>query len=178
MRKADLTKAGLGIVVLALGLSAPAGRPNSDMKAQPEKPAVAVQPQPISFSHKKHAFILCSNCHSGATQREQAGFPDTALCMMCHATIKTESKQIQALSEYYPGGRKVKWVRIYTLPDFVFFSHATHHQAGITCVDCHGPVSTRDVLAKEKSVDMVTCMKCHVAKKASTDCALCHVLGH
>lgn len=178
LKKGALTNVTLKVFILVLSLSASAIGLNGDTKVKEVKFPVAVKSQPIPFSHKKHAFILCSNCHTGATRKERAGLPDTALCMMCHAAIKAESKAIQTLRTYYESGKKVEWVRIYTVPDFVFFSHATHHQAGIVCVECHGSVNTRDVLAREKPTDMVSCMKCHMAKKASTDCALCHVLGH
>ena len=66
---------------------------------------------------------------------------------------------------------------VYKVPDFVFFSHAVHGQAGIECQSCHGPVATRSVLRKEVSTSMRTCIECHRVRKAPTDCSRCHELG-
>ena len=49
--------------------------------------------------------------------------------------------------------------------------------AAIECATCHGPVATRDVLQKEVSTSMRTCVECHRGRKASTDCSRCHELG-
>jgi hypothetical protein len=68
-------------------------------------------------------------------------------------------------------------VRVYQTPDFVFFSHKNHLKAGETCETCHGPVATREVLAKEVSTNMTACMNCHVQRGATTECFFCHELG-
>ncbi|MBV8819987.1 MAG: cytochrome c3 family protein, partial [Acidobacteriaceae bacterium] len=50
----------------------------------------------------------------------------------------------------------------------------SHLQSGNTCQECHGPVATRDQLAKEGDISMGGCMNCHRLKKASIDCTFCH----
>jgi hypothetical protein len=49
-----------------------------------------------------------------------------------------------------------------------------HTTAGTTCETCHGPVRDRDVMSREVSYDMKSCMACHAAMKARNDCAACH----
>ena len=140
---------------------------------------VAVR-QPIPFSHKAHAAtgMQCLECHAGAAAAEQAGLPETRKCMACHIAIKRESPHVQALAAAHKDKRRIPWLRVYKTPDFVFFSHASHVKAKVSCADCHGPVETREVLAREIPTDMATCMKCHSVRGASNDCALCHQLGH
>ena len=97
-------------------------------KGKEEKLPSAVAPQPIAYSHKKHIALglRCLDCHKDATQKEQAGLPATAVCMTCHATIKAESPEIRRLAGIHKRGEKVHWVRVYNVPDFVFFGHASH----------------------------------------------------
>jgi quinoprotein glucose dehydrogenase len=122
----------------------------------------AVAPQPLPFSHRIHASLMkCVECHPGALSEARAGFPPASKCTPCHASIE----------------RPVDWVRIYKVPDFVFFSHQRHARANVQCAECHGPVATRDVLMKEASTGMVACMNCHRAQNASTACNVCHDLG-
>jgi hypothetical protein len=68
-------------------------------------------------------------------------------------------------------------VRVYKVPDFVFFSHATHVNGKVACAECHGPVERREVLSAEVTHKMSTCMDCHVTRKAANECHLCHELG-
>ncbi len=156
-----------------------AQQPPAVYKGQEEKLPVAVAPQPIPFSHRKHIAIgqTCLDCHAGATEKDSAGLPSTELCMACHETIKAQSPEIKKLAEAHRRGEKVKWVRVYRIPDFVFFSHANHTKAGVQCQECHGAVEKRDRLMKEVSTSMVACMNCHAARKAPTGCTACHQLG-
>ena len=133
-------------------------------------------PQPIPFSHKQHAGEKpdCGVCHETAESGERAGLPSTEVCMACHQQVKKQSPSIRRLAEYHANKERLPWMRIYQLPDFVFFSHATHLRAKATCETCHGPVQTRDVLRKEKEISMAACIECHRAHKASIACSLCH----
>lgn len=131
-----------------------------------EKVPVSVGPQPVPFSHRKHAVAgaQCLDCHTTAASKERAGIPQADRCKLCHPSTKLPDK--------------IAWLRIYKLPDFVFFSHASHTKtAAIECATCHGPVGTRDVLQKEVSTSMRTCVDCHRIRKASADCSRCHELG-
>ncbi len=104
-----------------------------------------------------------------------ATFPKEQKCMACHSSIKTESAAIRKLSEFYKARRPVPWVRIYKVPDYVWFSHQQHHvDAKIACETCHGPVSERDVITPEKPYTMKACMDCHDQMGASVACNACH----
>ena len=96
---------------------------------------------------------------------------------MCHQTIAADSPDIKKMVMLGGQNMKFDWVRVYQVPDFVFFNHKRHVQAGETCETCHGPVATREVLAKEVSTNMTACMSCHAERGATTECYFCHELG-
>jgi hypothetical protein len=137
-------------------------------QGKPETLPQRVAPQPIAFSHRIHmerAKVKCVDCHTGAVSGDRAGIASIKVCRACHASMSRSSGE-------------PKWVRVYRVPDFVFFSHKEHAKPGIGCESCHGPVGTRDVLMKEVSTNMNSCMSCHRERKAPAGCALCHQLGH
>lgn len=144
-----------------------------------EKLPLAVAPQPIAFSHRQHveAGLKCADCHPGAAKSERAGLPAAASCLVCHRAIRADSPEVRKLHDYQGKGGRIPWVRVYRVPEFVFFSHASHTQAGVACESCHGEVSKRDVLEKEVSTSMTACMNCHAARRVSNDCHFCHALG-
>ena len=149
---------------------------------RPAAEELALEPveQPLPFSHKTHVGmgVKCKDCHAIADPGFAAGYPAEATCMACHAAIKTESPHIKKLAEFDKTGRSVPWVKIYRVPDFVWFSHAAHvEDAAIACASCHGPVAEREVLFKEKKTSMLACMDCHAKHNAPNDCDLCHDPG-
>ena len=154
------------------------------LEAQSASPASEENPgppptQPIPFSHKVHLKlgINCLNCHTIAAPGFEAGFPPDSQCMLCHASVKKESQAIQKLAAHEASGKPLEWARIYTLPKFVWFSHESHHQdAGLGCEHCHGPVSERDLIVKEKPTSMEFCMDCHAQRAAPNGCDFCHNL--
>ena len=143
-----------------------------------EQPVVPKAPeQPIPFSHKVHVGmgLKCVDCHAMKDPGFVAGYPQEATCMACHAAVKADSPHIRKLADLEKKGQAVPWVKVYRVPDYVYFSHAFHHHdAGIACDTCHGPVAEREVLAREKPVTMAACMTCHDKTGASNDCDLCH----
>ena len=133
--------------------------------------------QPIPFSHRAHtaAGVKCLDCHAIRKPGFAAGLPKEETCMACHSTIKTDSQSVQKLANYFKDKKPVPWVRVYRVPDYVWFSHESHHKvAQIACETCHGPVAERDVLIKEKPTSMASCMECHAARKAPNECNFCH----
>jgi hypothetical protein len=123
---------------------------------------VCAQQQPVPYSHKLHAGDLklkCALCHPNPDPGESMTFPKPAVCGGCHA------------GQY---DREFKWVRVYEVPGFVYFSHRTHIKAGNTCQECHGPVAARIQLTRETDRTMGGCMNCHREKKVSNDCTFCH----
>ena len=135
----------------------------------------AAAEQPLPYSHKTHLKmgLKCTECHTMPGKGEAATFPPETKCMQCHASVKTESPHIQKLTEYAKKKEAVPWVRLYRVPEFVWFSHKVHTKV-VDCARCHGPVAERDVMTKEKPIDMNSCMSCHDEHKASNECNLCH----
>jgi hypothetical protein len=144
-------------------------------KSENFKPLPAPE-QPIPFNHKLHVGlgVKCVDCHA-MKDPFLAGYPSAATCMACHAAIKADSPHIVKLAQHEKENKPVPWVKVYKVPDYVYFSHEYHHkEAGIACETCHGPVAERDVIFKEKSTSMIACMACHDKHGASNDCNLCH----
>jgi hypothetical protein len=147
-------------------------------KAKPEKLPRELAPQPVAFSHLRHAEAKCADCHVTAAKSDRAGLPQADRCMLCHAGLKTENAELAKVAAMAKAGAAIKWVRAYRVPEYVFFSHREHLKAKLECTECHGPVATREVLAQEISTSMTACMNCHAARKVSNECGFCHSLGY
>lgn len=133
--------------------------------------------QPIPFSHKVHSGIgiQCLDCHPIRGEGFAAGFPKVSSCMGCHMVVNKQTPAIRKMTRFAKEKRPVPWVRVYEIPQYVWFSHEAHHtDAKIGCETCHGPVATRDVITKEKPTSMASCMDCHAKHRASNACDLCH----
>ncbi len=143
------------------------------------------------------AGLKCAFCHPIEDPGFTAGLPAESKCMVCHTAVKSDSPDILKLAnakmvchtavksdspdilklaKAVKAGETIPWVRIYRVPDYVWFSHALHAvDAKIECAACHGPVAKREVLVQEKPTSMAFCMDCHAAHKASNGCDVCHV---
>jgi hypothetical protein len=132
---------------------------------QPDRFVRGYEPvQPIPFSHKLHPGVLkipCLYCHSTALKSRQAGIPSVEKCMNCHKVTKVESPDIKRLAAIYASGEPLRWKRIHSLPDHVYFDHSPHVYAGILCQTCHGEVQTMDVVYQNMSMRMSNCLGCH-----------------
>lgn len=136
--------------------------------------------QPIPYSHRLHAGELnidCKFCHTYARRSRSAGIPALEQCMACHTTIAVAKPNIQELAKAYEDKKPIEWVKVHDLPDFVFFNHKRHVQAGFECQECHGKVEDMEVLYREAPLTMGWCVNCHrdnLDKGASVDCLVCH----
>lgn len=175
----DLGRLAWSVFLICLTVTASFGQEPTVYKGKEEKLPVQVGPQPIAFSHKKHAAagFPCQACHVDANDKDQAGIPNVEQCVLCHVSDHATHPELKKLAELDRRGKQVKWVRVYRVPDFVFFSHVNHLKAGEKCATCHGPVEKSDALAREVSTSMNTCIICHFSRKASNECYLCHDLG-
>lgn len=125
--------------------------------------------QPIKFSHKVHAGqnkIDCKYCHSIVTYSKSAGIPSSNLCMNCHKVVKSGSRsgkfEINKIYRAEASGKSIDWIRVYKLPDYVFFSHAQHVGAGkVECKTCHGAVDSMDLIKQVPDLSMGWCVNCH-----------------
>jgi hypothetical protein len=143
----------------------------------PITPPVPGPEQPIPYSHKTHVSrgLECRMCHVNPDDGKLMTFPATATCMGCHKTIAADRPAIQKLTALAASGTPIPWVRVYQMPDYVYWKHGTHLKAGVTCVECHGAVGEHDVTTRETNVStMIGCVDCHNKKQAFTDCGDCH----
>ena len=146
--------------------------------------------QPIAFSHKIHAGdnkIDCQYCHTAAKHSKTSGIPSVNVCMNCHKSISeytgvTTSEKDKAFYdaeiqkiyeaigwdadklEYIEGceQKPIQWVKVHSLPDFVYYNHAQHVTAGgLACQKCHGPVEEMEELYQFSPLSMGWCLDCH-----------------
>lgn len=135
--------------------------------------------QPIKFSHELHAGqnkIACVYCHSGVEKSKHANIPSANVCMNCHTYIQQgpnygteEISKIYAALDYNaetrtygPNTKPIKWVRVHSLPDHVYFNHSQHVTVGkIECAQCHGPVDSMAVVQQYSPLTMGWCINCH-----------------
>jgi hypothetical protein len=131
--------------------------------------------QPIKFSHKVHAGqnkTDCNYCHYTARTSKDAGIPSGSICYNCHFLVRNGTRsgatEIAKIIKALDDKRPVEWVRIYRLPDFVFFSHEQHVSAGgITCDACHGDVKEMNRLYQVPDLSMGWCIDCHKTRKVN-----------
>jgi hypothetical protein len=141
--------------------------------------------QPIEFSHRIHiekGAVPCEFCHIYARRSINSGAPVMASCFGCHSVIAGSDEDpqqalkyqdaIKKLLEFQSRGESIPWKKIHDVPDFVYFSHKRHIQAGFDCTDCHGEINQHDVLSTETMVtdlSMGWCMKCHTEGRPAVD---------
>jgi Cytochrome c7 and related cytochrome c len=133
--------------------------------------------QPIAFSHKIHAGesqVGCLGCHVWAERSPIAGIPSMERCRGCHKFVGKDKPGVIALNKAIEEGKPIEWVRVYRVPDHVFFTHQRHVAAKLRCQECHGPVETMEVVRQEAPLTMGWCVDCHRLRSASTDCWTCH----
>ncbi len=130
--------------------------------------------QPIKFSHQIHAGqngTDCLYCHNYAPHSKTAGIPAQNICMNCHLLVRNGSRsgmfEIARVVESFEDRIPVEWVRVYNVPDHVFFSHAQHVTAGgIDCMECHGDVADMSRIVQVSDLSMGWCVDCHRTRKA------------
>ena len=133
----------------------------------PEYTDVGYRPeQPVDYSHKLHAGELgldCRYCHTGVETAPIAGVPPTQTCMNCHTLINTDSKKLQLVRDSWSTGKPIEWIKVHKVPDYAYFDHSAHINAGVCCESCHGNVREMEVVEQKKSLSMGWCLDCHRA---------------
>lgn len=149
----------------------------------------------------RHAGIppagLCMNCHRFVTATwDQVKLEDAAAERQGREPRPVVSPEIAKIyaslglspdQEPLAGGEEqpLRWVKVHNLPDFVYFHHGRHVNAGVPCADCHGPVEQMVRVRQVEDLSMGWCLDCHrrVNREglngtrdihASLDCAACH----
>jgi hypothetical protein len=133
--------------------------------------------QPLPFSHRVHVTdkgIDCRFCHSGVDRAPHAGLPPEQTCMFCHRSVIVTHEEIRKLWGFYERGEPIPWVRVFDVPDHVYFTHRVHLSRELDCPDCHGDVAHEDRLKPPQEFLMGFCIACHTARGAPRDCVTCH----
>jgi hypothetical protein len=137
--------------------------------------------QPISFDHRHHVRddgIACLYCHDGAERSAYAGIPPTERCLGCHAQIWNDSDLVAKLVDSISTGRPIRWQRVHSLPDFVYFDHSIHVRRGVECATCHGRVDDMAAVYQVAPLTMQWCLACHrnppPGARSLTYCSACH----
>lgn len=120
--------------------------------------------QPVPYSHKVHAGDLgmdCRYCHSNVERSSHANVPATQTCMNCHTLIANDSEKLLPVRESWASGEPLQWVRVHMLPDYAYFDHSAHLNAGVGCESCHGNVAAMEVVEQKKPLSMGWCLDCH-----------------
>lgn len=126
---------------------------------------VGYQPvQPVDYSHKLHAGELgidCRYCHNYVEISPNANVPPTQTCMNCHTIVMSDSEKMQPVRESWIGNTPIEWIRVHKLPDYAYFDHSAHLEAGVGCFSCHGNVSGMEKITLVKPLSMSWCLECH-----------------
>jgi Cytochrome c7 and related cytochrome c len=120
--------------------------------------------QPIQFSHKHHVGELgidCRYCHTQVDRAAYAGIPPTKTCINCHAQIWTTSPILEPVRASFRDDTALHWLKVYDLPDFVYFNHSVHVTKGVGCETCHGRVDRMNQIWQASSLHMEWCLECH-----------------
>jgi hypothetical protein len=122
--------------------------------------------QPIQFSHAHHVGgvgIDCRYCHTSVETSAFAGIPPTKTCMNCHSQIWSTAPILEPVRASFRDDMNLNWIRVYDLPDFVYFSHKIHVKQGVGCVTCHGEIDKMPLTYQANSLLMEWCLDCHRA---------------
>lgn len=176
--RADFLRATLVLAAAAASLGC--GGPPPTPEASPPLAAGAPEPGPpgeVAFDHSVHAGqarIPCLDCHVYADKSPVAGLPSGRACMGCHKFVAKDKPAVALLAERVEAGAPLRWPRIFSLPEFVYFSHRMHVRARVDCPECHGDVTSAKVVRQDRPFTMGRCLVCHERRKASRDCLACH----
>lgn len=137
--------------------------------------------QPVAYNHKVHienAGLHCTDCHIHAEDKASASIPSLDVCGNCHSAepVSKSPEELKVL-KYVAERKEIPWVRIYRVPDHVYFSHRRHVSRGkLECSVCHGNMNeqTMPVSGPFLAVTMENCMNCHKQHKVTNDCIACH----
>ena len=194
MRTLALVVGGMaasGIVaLLAFGghsTQAQQGKPAADSIAAPvisDTGALEGPRQPIFFRHDIHAGqfkLQCQYCHYSVAVSPEPGIPSMQTCMGCHLVVSGSDSgakaEIKKVRQAWTDKKPVEWVRVHYLARHAHFPHQRHIKVlgPNACTTCHGDVDRMPQVYKVNNVNsMGFCITCHVERKVSRDCSVCH----
>ncbi len=140
--------------------------------------------QPIFFRHDIHAGqfkMQCQYCHYSVAVSSEPGIPSTQTCMGCHLVVagsdSSAKTEIKKLRQAWTDKQPTEWVRVHYLARHAHFPHQRHIKAlgPNACATCHGDVSRMAQVYPVNNVNnMGFCITCHLERKVSRDCSVCH----
>ena len=140
--------------------------------------------QPIFFRHDIHAGqfkMQCQYCHYSVAVSPEPGIPSMQTCMGCHLVVSggdsSAKAEIKKVRQAWTDKKPVEWTRVHLIARHAHFPHQRHIKAlgPNACTTCHGDVSRMPQVFKVNNVNnMGFCITCHVDRKVSRDCSVCH----
>jgi cytochrome c7-like protein len=197
-------RAAAGVVVALLGVSPAAAQSRQSAPAYKapvigDTGSLKGPRQPIFFRHDVHAGqyqIPCQYCHSTVTVSSEPGIPAVQACFGCHQLVTggkrplggavapaqdsaaraAEAAEVRKVLGAWLGKKAPEWIRIHAVPGFVRFPHMRHIKAlgPESCGTCHGDVRAMSQVYQVETLRMGWCVNCHVERKVSRDCTVCH----
>jgi len=155
--RATLTAAACAIVGVPLGLMAWVRTPNATRRYRPVS-------QSVPFDHRIHVtglHIDCRYCHYTAERSSTAGIPPSTTCVPCHSQLWMSSSTLAPVRRSVATDQPIRWNRVTSLPDFVYFDHAIHVAKGVGCETCHGRVDRMATVYQAAPLTMNWCVSCH-----------------
>jgi Cytochrome c7 and related cytochrome c/Class III cytochrome C family len=184
---------GVGALIMVAGALVVFSQKSGAQQPGPTAPTVAAidtsslkgPRQPIFFRHDIHAGqkqIACQYCHYTAGVSNEPGVPSMQTCMGCHQLMVSGSTpenkaEIKKLTTAWKEKKPVEWVRVHSVARHVHFPHSQHIKAlgPQACATCHGNISRMPQVYKVNNVNnMGFCISCHLERKVSRDCTVCH----
>ena len=185
---------GLTAALLLITLAVPAtaqtnqakpGQPGFKAPVITDTAALKGPRQPIFFRHDIHAGqdrIPCLYCHYTATVSSEPGMPSLQTCIGCHQLIggstPAHQAEIKKVRQAWSDKQPPQWIRIHVNPGFVRFAHMRHLKVlgtdAAACANCHGEVAGMTQVYQVNTLRMGWCIKCHLERKVSRDCSVCH----
>jgi hypothetical protein len=194
MRTMALVVGGVGATALA-ALIAFGGAPGQAQQAKSAADSITAPVisdtgslkgprQPIFFRHDIHAGqfkMQCQYCHYSVAVSPEPGIPSMQTCMGCHLVVSggdsSAKAEIKKVRQAWTDKKPVEWTRVHFVARHAHFPHQRHIKAlgPNACTTCHGDVSRMPQVFKVNNVNnMGFCITCHVERKVSRDCSVCH----
>jgi len=81
--------------------------------------------------------------------------------MNCHTLVLPQSEKLLAVRESWATGKPIEWVNVHLLPQYAYFNHSLHLNAGIGCISCHGNIAEMEKVQQMQPLSMSWCLDCH-----------------
>ena len=117
--------------------------------------------QPVQFSHQHHVGGMgldCRYCHTTVERSAFANIPPTKTCMNCHSQIWNQSPELEPVRESFRTDQSIEWIKVYDLPDYVYFNHSIHVAKGVGCETCHGRIDKMPLVSQHPTLQMSWCL--------------------